>query len=307
MTLPSVSVVIPTRDRPDMVLRAVRSVLAQQLPPAELLVVDDGGASDLSRRLREIATPGRLRLHVLRGPRRGPGAARNVGVQAARGDLVAFLDDDDIWLPHKLDWQVPWFVRQPRLGLLGSGRIAAERMPVPVAPPRARPTRLQRVSRAALIRANRFATSTVVVRRECIDECSGFDESLVLAQDWDLWLRIAGPWRAAMLPAPLAVYTVHGGQRSADSAAMREWEVAVLERLLNRPNGPTGRLRAIARRRLAWAHCRVGRALLRSARVEEARACFISSLSCHMFQPMAWAGLARCALLGTARAGGRST
>ncbi len=104
MTQPRVSVVIPTRDRPQLVLRAVHSVLRQTLPSLELLVVQDGEDAETFSALQTVADP-RLRVHV--APRGyGPGAVRNAGVAQARAEWIAFLDDDDEMLPERLERQL---------------------------------------------------------------------------------------------------------------------------------------------------------------------------------------------------------
>ncbi|MBA3966523.1 MAG: glycosyltransferase family 2 protein, partial [Nitrospirales bacterium] len=101
---PLVSVVIPTRNRPDLVVRAIRSVLTQTFTAIEIIVVLDGPDGLTAERLQGI---GDRRVHItsLPGPQ-GGAAARNAGVAAAKGKWIAFLDDDDEWLPTKLDIQL---------------------------------------------------------------------------------------------------------------------------------------------------------------------------------------------------------
>lgn len=141
-----------------------------------------------------------------------------------------------------------------------------------------------------------------MVRRECLDECGGFDESLPLAQDWDLWLRAADGWEIGLLTAPLAIYRLHPEQRSRDGMAMREWEAEVIRRAIARiPEA--GALRGIARRRLSWAHCRLGRVLIRRGQRESAAGELKQALSLYPLHPLIWGSLALCALAagGTAR------
>lgn len=104
MTVPAVSVVIPTRGRPSLLLRAVRSVLAQSLEQFEIVVVLDGADAATEAAVRAVGD-GRLRIEVLPASH-GPAGARNAGVLAARAELIAFLDDDDEWLPDKLRIQL---------------------------------------------------------------------------------------------------------------------------------------------------------------------------------------------------------
>jgi len=274
---------------------AVRSVCAQTMPPAELLIIDDSSQGEVHSAVRPVIDHTHFPIRVLPGPGRGPGPARNVGVTAARADLIAFVDDDDLWRPEKLAWQTFWFATDASLGLVGT---AAERTAVPgEAPPSGPPPRrLRRLPRSALVRGNPLVTSSVVARRECFDTCGGFDESLTLAQDWEMWLRIARHWQVAVVPAPLTIYRVHAWQRSQDRVEMRGCEAEVLRRGLARGSIAGDRLRGVARRRMAWAHCRQGRALLRVGRTGQAEKELREAISLSPLQPLAWTGLARCRL-----------
>src|SRR5262245_24730960 len=96
-----VSVVIPTFNRAHLITGAIESVLAQTLPPLEIIVVDDGSTDDTPERL----APYLDRIVFLGQENRGVSAARNAGIQAARGNLIAFLDSDDVWHPRKIEIQ----------------------------------------------------------------------------------------------------------------------------------------------------------------------------------------------------------
>jgi glycosyltransferase involved in cell wall biosynthesis len=292
VTAPTVSVIIPTRNRPEFLRAAVESVCAQTFPAAEILVVDDGGGA--SEALRGIAG-----VRVLAGRGAGPGAARNVGLEAAGGELIAFLDDDDRWHPEKLAWQVQWMQRRTELGVLGTGVVRSADA-LPSLRLRSRPRRLRPVGRAALVRANRLTTSSVMVRRECFAICGAFDETLLLAQDWELWLRIARRWPLASLPAPLTTYRLHDNQRSARGTEMRRWEARVVAQVMA---GEERELQGVARRRLAWAQCRLGRGLLREQTPGPAAQALRQSLALFPLNPLTWGALARCALHQLAMAG----
>jgi len=299
--LPSVSVVIPTCGRPQFLREALASVAAQTHRPEQVIVVEDGEGAGMAS--TEASAP----VQVIAGPRRGPGPARNAGLEAARGELVAFLDDDDLWHPQKLALQVEWFGRRPRLGLLGTGAVRGCSPSWAAKAGRSRRRRLSTVNATALVKANRLVTSSVIARRECFRECGGFAESLVLAQDWDMWLRIAGRWEVALLPASLTFYRLHDGQRSASALQMRRWEVEVLHRYVAGPcpSGdtawvararPAGGLESAARRRLAWARCRLGGALLREGRLAAAAEALRTSVRENPLGLLAWARLAQCRL-----------
>ena len=302
---PRVSVVVPTRDRPRLLWEAVQSVLAQTAAPSEIVVVDDGAEGEAERVLSPVRGSGGIPVRVVEGPGRGPGAARNVGMAEASGELIAFLDDDDGWLRRKLEWQVGWFLRRPSVGLVGTLWREGEGLEEAAREEGRMPPRLRRVSRWALMRANRLATSGVVVRRECVAGCGGFDESLPLAQDWDLWLRMAQDWEVGMVPARLVVYRRHGGQRSVDRARMRRWEGEVVRRALER-GGPGGRwLEGVGRRRLAWAHGRLGRLLAKEGEIEGAVEELRESVNLFPYNPLIWGALVRWVLAGRAVAGAK--
>ena len=292
MASPTVSVIVPTRNRLDFLVAAVVSVCAQTRPPDEIIVVEDGsGAAHALQSLRaELSLP----LRVLPGPAIGPGAARNAGLAVASGDLIAFLDDDDLWQPTKLAWQVDRFALHPDLGLLGTQLTRWSTGPLPTVPVHA-PKRLRFIRPTALLRANRLTTSTVVARRECFTRAR-FCESLPLAQDWDMWLRLSREWRVAVLPAPLTIYRLHEEQRSGRARELREWEAAVVRRALAEERPGSWR-HGVARRRLSWAQCRLGRARLRTEGMRAAAPVLWEALSLNPLNWVAWSTLLRGALL----------
>lgn len=297
-----VSVVVPTRNRPRWLAEAIGCALAQSRRPAEIVVVEDGeGAGEEVAALEAARRGMEPEIRLVAGPRRGPAAARNVGVAAARAELIAFLDDDDLWHPEKLARQVEWFVRRPDLGALGTGWVGAQEPAAECFLRLGRAETPRAISHAALLRSNRLALSSVVVRRQCLEQCGGFDETLPLAQDWDLWLRMSERWWMGALPEALTVYRRHPEQRTRDQGAMRQWEAEVMRRAMQR-DGESSAGRGIARRRLAWAHCRLGRLLLRQGEAESARPELRLALSLAPLHPVVWGSLARCAWVGRAPA-----
>jgi len=109
----TVSVVIPTHDRGRVVVEAIESALAQTHPPLEVIVVDDGSTDDTAERVGRLRD---ARVRYLRRPHAGVSAARNAGIAAATGDLVAFLDSDDLWKPDKVEAEIAALARYPSAG-----------------------------------------------------------------------------------------------------------------------------------------------------------------------------------------------
>ena len=204
-----VSVVIPTHNRRERLVRAIASVKRQTWPDVEIIVVDDGSNDGTFDCLKAMAV-GDCVLRVIRNEvPRGAAGARNQGIAAASGRWVAFLDDDDLWLPAKLERQV---------GLLKANSSASA---VSCAFFSKAPLRRPRI-----VRVNPDVTEQEMLKRNCLGGASvclasaqvlktigGFDATLRSRQDWDLWLRLfrAGPILAC--EEPLAVYNAHLGHR----------------------------------------------------------------------------------------------
>ena len=199
-TAPRVSVVMGVRDGARWLAEAVESILGQTLADLELIVVDDGSAD---------ATPDLLagyrdsRLSVLRQPAGGLARALNRGLRLASAPLLARLDADDVALPERLARQVAFLDAQPEIGLLGG----ACRDIGPAGDPlgEERPPQDDAAIRRALIRRNPFVHSTIVVRRSVVDRAGSYDESLPVAQDYELWMRASGVTRMANLPDVLVL------------------------------------------------------------------------------------------------------
>jgi glycosyltransferase involved in cell wall biosynthesis len=201
---PAVSVVIPTRDRSEMLRRAVASVLAQRDVDLEVVVVDDGSGEPVAERLEQLRDP---RVRVIRHETsRGVARARNAGVEAADGEWVAFLDDDDFWAPQKLARHLE------RARAEGAGWVYGAMVFID---PEGRPTRVGRIPAPqelhAPLRIDNVVggPSSVAVRASLLERTGCFDERLSILADWDLWLRLEAAERAAACHEPLVGYAHH--------------------------------------------------------------------------------------------------
>lgn len=191
MGLLTVSVVIPTYNRRERLAQALASVLQQTRPVDEIVVVDDGSTDDTREMLDEfVRQHSEMSVLVIHQENRGPSAARNAGMYAASGDLIAFLDDDDIWLPEKTKRQLSVFASDPQLDLLGCASNIVKLYGAP---------RVVRIREWAMLFRNWFATPTVMVRRKVVLACGGFPEDLRHYEDYALWLKIAGRNKCAFL------------------------------------------------------------------------------------------------------------
>jgi glycosyltransferase involved in cell wall biosynthesis len=221
---PDVTVVIPTRDRWPVVGRAVSCALRQVDVRVEVVVVDDGSTDRTTEHLSAIADP---RLRVLRLPTSQGGAhARNAGIAEARGRWVAFLDDDDIWSPHKLRLQLA-MARAVRAGFAYARAVSVEAPGIV--------TRLMALPSpgslaARLLRSNVVpaGASNVVVRRSLLRRIGGFDEQLDHLTDWDLWIRLARAAPAVACDEVTIGYVQHQSNRYKTAAPFVEAELEYL-------------------------------------------------------------------------------
>jgi glycosyltransferase involved in cell wall biosynthesis len=198
-SFPQVSVIVPTYNRASLLKEALDSVLAQSYRNVELIVVDDG-STDHTRRL--LSSYGD-RITVLLQPNAGVSAARNRGIQAASGDLIALLDSDDYWLPGKLAAQVDFFKATPQALICQTEEIWI-RNGVRVNPKR-RHRKLSGMIFQASLPLCLISPSAVMMRKSLLDEVGLFDEDLPACEDYDLWLRITWKYPVHLISAPLVV------------------------------------------------------------------------------------------------------
>jgi glycosyltransferase involved in cell wall biosynthesis len=206
---PRVSVVIPTCDRAALLPQAVESVLSQSFQDFEILVVDDGAAG--CGALVESCADARI-AYIRHPHRRGGAAARNTGIAGARAEYVAFLDDDDEWLPDKLARQVELMDRNlPAVGACYTGCLVVEKSSGRIQR-QITPRRNGKLYPAILGDNFIGGTSSVMAKKSCLERVGCFDESLPSFQDYDLWIRLAREFEFASIAEPLLRYSVHDRQ-----------------------------------------------------------------------------------------------
>ena len=194
---------MPTHDRVGLLGRALASAFGQTYTSFEVLVVDDGSQDGTPGFLAGLSDP---RLRTLRNPRpRGAAAARNRALRLARGEFIAFLDDDDEWLPRKLERQLERFAQLPADVAVVYTLSLVDRPAGPVVEP-ATPAaaRTGDVLAAMLDRGSFVLMPAVMARRSALLAMGGFDEALPKLEDWDLWIRMSARFRFAAVEEPLA-------------------------------------------------------------------------------------------------------
>jgi glycosyltransferase involved in cell wall biosynthesis len=227
----AVSVVVPVYEQPDLLREALDSVGRQTFDDYEVVVVDDASSADFGSIVDEY-DDARLVVHE---ENRGAGAARNTGVEIARGTYVAFLDADDIWDPTKLEKQHAVFeAGGDDLGLVYTGIAQYE---LDGSEWRRRPEWRGHVHRAELERDRIHPTSTVVVRRDAFDRAGGFDPSLPSRQDYDLWIRITEQYAVDYVDEVLVEKREQPDSISKDFERRIEGDLAVFEKVRERTHG----------------------------------------------------------------------
>lgn len=224
---PVVSVVIPTFNRWPWVGAAIESVLAQSYTDFELIVVDDGSTDGTVAHLAKFGD----RIHLLSQPNRGAAAARNRGVNQARGRYISFLDSDDLWLPGKLEVQTDFMARNSDMQICQTEEIWL-RNGIRVNPK----AKHRKPSGNIFLQSLELclvSPSAVLLTRRLFDEVGGFDESFPVCEDYDLWLRIAVQHAVALIAEPLVVKQGgHADQLSHSFWGMDRYRVRALQKLL---------------------------------------------------------------------------
>lgn len=214
MTHIDVSVVIPTRNRSTLLAMTLRSVFHQQDVELEVVVVDEASTDETSTML---ATIGDARVRVIRNDApRGVSAARNTGAAAARGEWLAFLDDDDLWAPTKLARQIQAAEESGRQWTYTGSVNITEPCCIVYGRPPLPPDEVVR----ALPHYNAIpgGGSNVIVRRETWLAVGPFDGRLRNTEDWEMWIRLARHGPPARVCSPLLAYRVHEANASLDIA-----------------------------------------------------------------------------------------
>ena len=252
--MPTVSVVLPVYNGEAYVAEALRSVFAQTYGDYEVIVVDDGSTDHTVEALR----PYMGRVRYVRQENSDVGKARNTGILHAGGKYIALLDQDDLWLPPKLEKQVGAFQGAERVGVvfthvdkvshgalpqhLGAGKLGSSR-----SSRRRRAAALRAVNRdllGGLLQRCMLLPSAVMVRRDVLEAVGLFDERLRVCGDWDMWLRIArAGYGFRFVDEVLALYRIHGQNTSRDAEKMRADRLRVLDKFFGQPGQAHDRFR----------------------------------------------------------------
>ena len=226
---PLVSVVIPTHNRANVLMRAIRSVFSQTYPNIEIIVVDDGSEDGTATILRGLSG-----TRTVRQSNKGVSAARNAGIAKSRGKLVAFLDSDDEWRPEKIQKQVklyhtekPEFICHCNELWMRDNKVVNQK---------GIHTKQGGFFFMRALERCLISPSAVIISRVLLDRVGWFDEALEAAEDYDLWLRITAFYEVDFVDEQLVIK--HGGEQnqlSVTTKAIDRFRVKALEKILENP------------------------------------------------------------------------
>lgn len=207
-----VSVVTPTYNRSRFLLEAVASVLAQTYADLELIIVDDGSVDDTRKVLEPFLADNRVRYFYQEN--QGQSYARNLALEHAVGDYIAFLDSDDMWAPDKLEKQLAILRARPEVDIVHGDEAMIDEQGDVIS--------LENMERYSgritrrLLADNSVSITTALVRQRCFAETGGFDTSVGVADDYELWLRFSARYFYHYEPGIVAFYRVMADQISSD-------------------------------------------------------------------------------------------
>lgn len=227
-----VSVIIPVYNRLQSAHEAVCSVLSQTYKNFELIVINDGSTNDLSELKLQVQRAGHV---FISQDNKGVSAARNLGVRCSLGRYIAFLDSDDIWYPKKLELQIEYMQKNPAIRIcqtqeawFRNGRFVN---------PKKRHKKPDGEAFFCSLELCCISPSATMMERTLFDEVGGFDESLPVCEDYDLWLRIAAQYHVGLVDEVLIRKNGgHSDQLSRSQEAMDRFRLYAMEKTLRTVN-----------------------------------------------------------------------
>jgi glycosyltransferase involved in cell wall biosynthesis len=224
--MPNISVIIPVYNAEETIKDTIESVLSQTYSQFEIIVINDGSQDKTLEIVSRILDP---RLKVLSYPNAGVSVSRNRGISQAAGDYVSFLDADDLWTADKLETQLKSLQANPQAAVAyswtdwidESGQFLRSGGHITVNGD---------VYAKLLLRDFVESGSNPLIRRQALTEVGGFDESLNLAADWDMWLRLAARYEFVAVPSSQILYRVSPNSMSSNVWKMEAESLQIIER-----------------------------------------------------------------------------
>jgi glycosyltransferase involved in cell wall biosynthesis len=258
--MPKVSVIIPTHNQAHYLTECIQSVLDQTFQDFELIVVDDG-STDNTREVVDRFQDARIRY--IYQENRGVSAARNNGIGKAIGEYIALLDSDDTWLTRKLEFCIGLLDSRPDVALVCTDMylfdsdtgtdIGRQWQDMPDNYFRELKDGNRKTLPKALSLTISFRPTAVVIRRQVFDEVGSFDESIVGAEDYEMFVRILQRFPIDIINAPLIRYRLHATSKSKNFDTRYAGSLAVVNKILSNPSLSRKEIKYV-RRKLACVH-----------------------------------------------------
>jgi len=206
-----VSVVIPTYNREKLIISAINSLKNQTYKNIEIVVVDDCSTDNTHNVMKMQMEMDKRIIYVKQKENKGAPSARNKGIEVATGELIAFLDSDDEWLPLKLEKQIEKFNEDDSIGVVYTGvkNVIGSNVRSEFIPQEAKADMLTELLKGNCV----GTTSTVVVKKNLLLQVQGFDINLPSCQDWDLWVRLSMITNFGVIKEALVLFNEHEGER----------------------------------------------------------------------------------------------
>lgn len=225
-----VSVIIPTHNRAEFLRSAIASVIKQTFKNLEIIVADDNSRDNTREVVRSFQD--RRIKYIWKENNNGPSATRNAAILASEGEYIAFLDDDDEWLPDKLQKQVKLLGKSlPSICGVYSNRLVIDKSSDKIISANPRSEKLSGNLLYQLAIGSPIHTSSVLVRKMCLEEVGLFDETISYMEDRDLWIRLSLNWGFEYIDEPLTIVYAHKQGHLSESL---EGQTAGREKLLER-------------------------------------------------------------------------
>jgi glycosyltransferase involved in cell wall biosynthesis len=237
---PKVTVLIPTYNCAKYLPQAVESALKQSYQDFEVLVIDDGSTDDTAAIVRGLTARHPEKVRYIHQENAGLAEARNAGIKAAQGELIALLDADDMWLPERLQKGVAAIEADPSIGLVHANitRIS-ESGDILDTPARVEGTFKGNMFLPIFLRQVHISCPTVMFRKACCEKVGYFDSYLTRlgCEDRDLWLRIAQNYKVVYVPEVLAYYRVSSQSMSQNLDKMTKARLYVVDKYFPQSSG----------------------------------------------------------------------
>ena len=207
-----VSVIIPTYNRAEFIYLAITSVLNQTFQDYEIVIVDDGSTDNTVSVVNGFSCD-KVR-YIKHDRNKGEAESRNTGIKSSQGEFIAFIDDDDEWLPEKLDDQIKLMSQcGKQVGGIYTGILTIDRESGDIVD-QIIPQKRGYIYNDLLVENCVFTPSTILLRRECFEKVGLFDRNIKYGPDYDMWIRIAKEYQFEYIKEPLVRYYIHNNKLS---------------------------------------------------------------------------------------------